>query len=70
MLITAPIICWGFIFSLNMMAEGQIIKTGTRDIKVEAIPVFICWIANKDKATPINGPKKNLPSLISYRFCF
>ncbi len=38
----APITCCGFIFSLNITADGQIIKIGTKAINVDAIPVFVC----------------------------
>ena len=42
MLTTAPITCCGLIFSLNIMAEGTIIKIGTIAINVAAIPVLVC----------------------------
>ena len=41
-----------------MMADGRIMNTGTNAMKVEAIPVLVCCMANKESVIPRNGPKK------------
>jgi len=46
-------------FSFRNRTAGGIIKTGTIAMIVEAIPVEVFLIANKEKETPRKGPKKD-----------
>ena len=57
MVMVAPKISFADTFSLNINIEIGIIKIREIDVIVDATPVDIYWTANKDKDTPINGPK-------------
>jgi len=57
--ITAPRISLKLTFSFRNRTAGGIIKTGTIAMIVEAIPVEVFLIANKEKETPRKGPKKD-----------
>lgn len=53
----APIISNVVTFCLKIIIDGRIIKTGTVDIIVEAIPAEVYFKDNKQKETPKNEPK-------------
>ncbi len=56
--ITAPRSSVRLNFSLNIKTEAGIIKIGTIDIMVDAMPVVVCWTDSSEKDTPRKGPKK------------
>lgn len=66
MVIAAPNTSFADTFSLNTIIEIGIIKMREIEAIVDATPVDIYCTANKDKDTPMNGPK-NDPIVIYFR---
>lgn len=65
MVIAAPNISFADTFSLNTIIEIGIIKIREIEEIVDATPVDIYWTDNKDKDTPMKGPK-NAPMEIYF----
>jgi hypothetical protein len=57
MAVNAPSISLGVIFSLNIIIEKGIIRTGTILIMVAAMPDEVYFTARSENETPRKGPK-------------
>jgi len=54
----APMTALGVILSLKKKAAGGMIRIGTMDMMVAAIPVFVSFTARREREMPRKVPKK------------